>query len=205
MPKHFDINEKEIIYNRLIEEGKKSWGIHGIKRTSIDEICKSVGISKGSFYSFFDSKEGFFMEILEAWERDVKASLMENLLNVKGEPKQVFISTLRNVFNEVKSNPWFLRLMSDQGEYAALIRKQPEGRIENHILADDEDTGKLISLLGIELSDEEIRKISAALRALFVMLLHKEEIGEAYLDQVYELFLNGIADSVFGGISHDKS
>jgi len=36
MPKHFQAKEKEIIYHRLIEEGKKSWGLYGIKRTNID-------------------------------------------------------------------------------------------------------------------------------------------------------------------------
>jgi len=72
MPKHFQKKEKKIIYDRLIEEGKKSWGRYGIKRTNIEEICKAVGISKGSFYTFFDSKEQFLWKYVKIVNNKLK-------------------------------------------------------------------------------------------------------------------------------------
>lgn len=35
-----------------------------IKKTNINDLCQISGISKGSFYNFFDSKEALFYEVI---------------------------------------------------------------------------------------------------------------------------------------------
>ena len=57
MPKGFTDDEKKIITKKLIEECKYSWQRYGYKKTSVDELCKNAGISKGAFYIFFKTKE----------------------------------------------------------------------------------------------------------------------------------------------------
>ena len=64
MSRSFSEKEKENIKNKLIEECAKGWSKYGYKKTSIDELCKKSGISKGAFYIFFDSKETLFCETI---------------------------------------------------------------------------------------------------------------------------------------------
>ena len=203
MPKHFEAKEKEIIYERLLEEGRKSWGRYGIKRTNIQELCSAVGISKGSFYSFFDSKELLLLEILETSEEQIKSILIEVTLSHEGSGKERFIHALRAVFRETRNHPWLLTLMKNQGEYEQFLRKLPGERVKAHMEVDDEDTEKFLQLLGVEIKDEEIKTVSAALRGIFLLLLHEQEIGEEQMEPVIQLLVEGLAERVFGRESDD--
>ena len=56
-------------------------GYHG---TSIDDIVKSVGITKGALYWHFNSKEGLLRKLIEDWERRSLDRLIYKLEEVKG-------------------------------------------------------------------------------------------------------------------------
>ncbi len=64
MAKSFTEIEKDNIRKRLISECEINWSKYGYKKTNIDELCSKSGIAKGSFYTFFDSKEKLFFEVL---------------------------------------------------------------------------------------------------------------------------------------------
>ena len=64
MARSFTELEKENIRNKLQEACKQSWTQYGYKKTSVDELCRQAGISKGAFYLFFESKEALFCEVL---------------------------------------------------------------------------------------------------------------------------------------------
>lgn len=77
MPRSFTEREKEKIKRSLQETCKQSWTQYGYKKTSVDELCKQVGISKGAFYLFFESKEALFCEVL--------CSVQEQICNMASE------------------------------------------------------------------------------------------------------------------------
>ena len=54
MPKFSDA-EKEIIKQKLMQEGERLFTSYGIKKVTIDEIVQAAGIAKGSFYSFYSN------------------------------------------------------------------------------------------------------------------------------------------------------
>lgn len=64
MARGFAEQEKENIKRSLKEACKQSWTQYGYKKTSVDELCRRAGISKGAFYLFFESKEALFCEVL---------------------------------------------------------------------------------------------------------------------------------------------
>ncbi|MEK4563784.1 TetR/AcrR family transcriptional regulator [Alkalihalobacillus sp. FSL R5-0424] len=114
MAKGFTEQQKVTIHNRLLVECKESWQRYGFKKTSIDDICKSVGISKGAFYIFFDAKEALFYQtfkhILDGLYEDIenKLSVMSNKYGVAEALKQIY-----RVYNECTfiydtKNPDFL-------------------------------------------------------------------------------------------------
>ncbi len=196
MPRPFSDEEREIIYNRLLTAGRECWERYGIRRTSVDELSAMAGIAKGSFYSFFPSKELLFMAIIEHGHDEIKQKLMEVILREEGSPRSRFVSAVTRLYEEIKQNRWMVSLMSGQGELEYLLRKLPREKIEQHKLGDDEDTKQLFALLGVS---EAVRPelVSAALRGLFFMLLHGNEIGEEELDNAFILLLKGLAIQIF--------
>ena len=88
MPKGFTDDEKKIITKKLIEECKYSWQRYGYKKTSVDELCKNAGISKGAFYIFFKTKEELFYNTLKVVEE--KIAINPNKNGVADALKEIF-------------------------------------------------------------------------------------------------------------------
>ena len=61
----FTDEQNEQIRNDLIREAQRCGITIGMRKTSVEQLTEAVGISKGSFYKFFDSKELLFFAVLE--------------------------------------------------------------------------------------------------------------------------------------------
>jgi TetR/AcrR family transcriptional repressor of nem operon len=53
----------------LVRAGLEALTEKGFSSTGIDEVLKRVGVPKGSFYHYFDSKEAFGAELIERYAR----------------------------------------------------------------------------------------------------------------------------------------
>ncbi len=49
----------------------------GYHETTVDAVCEAAGISKGSFYWHYPSKQDVFLDILETWALEVVDALYE--------------------------------------------------------------------------------------------------------------------------------
>ncbi|WP_462408331.1 TetR/AcrR family transcriptional regulator, partial [Gemmiger formicilis] len=52
----FTDEQNEQIRNDLIREARRCGITIGMRKTSVEQLTEAVGISKGSFYKFFESK-----------------------------------------------------------------------------------------------------------------------------------------------------
>ena len=68
-------------------------GYHG---TGVKEVLDSVGVPKGSFYNYFESKEQFGAEVIQHYVEQVLANMDAWL----GKPKGDAFSALRRFFKE---------------------------------------------------------------------------------------------------------
>jgi AcrR family transcriptional regulator len=48
----------------------------GFHATSVDDICGQAGVSKGTFYWYFETKEQVFVQIMDVWADEVEAEIM---------------------------------------------------------------------------------------------------------------------------------
>ena len=55
--------ETEQLRKALLKETRHCAVTLGMKKTSVDQLTKAVGIAKGSFYKFFESKEMAFFKM----------------------------------------------------------------------------------------------------------------------------------------------
>lgn len=64
---------------RLLIEGKTLFGEKGYFNTNIHEITDRAGLSTGAFYTYFDSKESFYAELIHRVGREVRHFITINL------------------------------------------------------------------------------------------------------------------------------
>jgi AcrR family transcriptional regulator len=197
MPK-FSEQEKSIINEDIINKSKELFSSLGLKKTSIDDIVQACGIGKGTFYSFFSSKEELFFAIAER-EESFRDNLLKEMLESPKPPKESFKDFLLQCFNFIDKNA-FLKKLGDRRELELLFRKLPKETIEAHFTKDAEASMQFI----IKWQDEGIMKnedpliLVGVLRALFMFVYFKEEIGPPDLyGKVVEKYIDYIVDGMF--------
>lgn len=196
MTKGFNEIEKEKIRNALMEKGKELFGRYGLKKTSVEDLTKAVGIAQGSFYLFFSSKEELCFEIIGA-EQEAFHKAADALLDSGSFTKDAFKRLIKDAFAFVASNPAISNLFTS-GEYEKMVRKLPAEKVNEHL---NSDLSRFLPLI-IQLQGEgkmikaDPKIILGVFRALFALPLFKKEIGEDICPEVLDLMLNVVADGI---------
>jgi AcrR family transcriptional regulator len=199
MPKAFSKHEKETIRTQLREKGRRLFEKQGLKKTSVDELTEAVGISKGAFYVFHDSKEELFMEILEELESDFRSHIFDLSFSPKEEPAKQLSRLLKSALLSWDRYP----LLKNFGmaEYNYLARKLPPQRIRAHVRQDNEFVNELIKRIeqdGIAIKASP-RVISNLMKSLFFVSLHREDLGERDYEQTMEVLADLVAAYMIEG------
>jgi TetR/AcrR family transcriptional repressor of nem operon len=92
------VRENIHIKEKLLEVGATLFCERGYHGTGIQEIVDALSIPKGSFYSYFKSKEGFAAEIVKHYADHV--SEVWNILIARG-PDDDPLKMLRNAFESI--------------------------------------------------------------------------------------------------------
>lgn len=195
MAKGFTEREKEAIRLKLMDAAEECWGRYGLKKTSVDELVAMANISKGSFYLFYPSKEYLFMDVFDRIDKRIKSEMFKALQNGSGSKKEIFTATMRQLMKEVQKTPWLLNL--HEGDLELLTRKLPPERIGSHLGSDDNAAMELLKVLVINAAAEENKLISGVFRAIFLMLLHRQEIGTEVFDNVMDYLIDASVTKLF--------
>ena len=92
MPIAFTEEEMTKLRHELILAGIRLSRELGLQRMSVEKITSAVGIAKGSFYIFFDSKENFILEIADYANRETEKMLFSALNGRRQMSAHEFIS-----------------------------------------------------------------------------------------------------------------
>lgn len=122
MARGFTEREKENIKRSLQEACKQSWTQYGYKKTSVDELCKQVGISKGAFYLFFESKEALFCEVLCSIQEQIRDTAFKTI--EKQKDKYGVAEALKLIYREYDKNNFLYH--SDSMDFTILMNKLSE-------------------------------------------------------------------------------
>lgn len=190
MARAFSKTEKERVIIALKKAAESSILRYGIRKTSIDELVKEAGIAKGSFYAFYPSKEILFFDVINGCHNNIQNLIVERVKQLGYDFTALDIAEL--LFESYKQfdNPIFVRLFSG-GEMEYLMRKLPDDIVTAHQQQDDIALKLLLEHLAID-DELTVNRLSAALRAAFLTIFHKREIGEEYFDDVLKTLLDGI-------------
>ena len=79
MPTSFTKEQQEEIREQLFHEGIRLFRKHGVQRATVSKLTAACGIAKGSFYSFYDSKEEFIIALAKWADENTEKMLAEKL------------------------------------------------------------------------------------------------------------------------------
>jgi len=193
MPAKFSSEEQKIIRQKLIDTATKFFTRYGFKKTSIKELTQAVGISKGSFYSFFDSKEDLLFEVFEKQEK-FRNQLFAEIIGSNMHAEEALLQLFHKTYQHLEENEFFKRIY-EENLVERMIRKLPPEKMEKHQEQDLNDAMNLIQYLQnhSELVREPPEVIVGLFRGLFFVSLYEDEIGKDIFPEVMDLLFRSIA------------
>ena len=183
----------------LFRCGKELFAARGFKDTNIADITKMAGVSVGTFYNYYASKEKLFMDIFLEENVKLKRRMMESV-DLNGTPIDIVKNMLAMNMAGIKEDP-ILCQWYNRDVFAKIERLYRE---ENGTQAIDFFYGDTAKAIKMWQDEGKIRRdiSSEMILAMFMTIinidLHKDEIGLQYFPQIQdyltEFIMKGLMD-----------
>ncbi|OCL26465.1 hypothetical protein U472_10735 [Orenia metallireducens] len=197
MPRHFSQQEQELIREELIEKGKELIAVFGLKKTTISDLTKAVGISKGSFYNFFSSKEELFFTIFELEGDKLRGEISQQILNNSKNAARGLKGLIKVILREMEENPIISKIYnSDDLDYA--YQKLSKEQWDEHRSLSVKALIPVIEMWQEQggLIEEDPEIIINVIRAVISISLHKKEIGEEIYPETMDLLIDLVTEGL---------
>ena len=66
----YPAGHRELVRGRIIESARTLFNQHGFDNVSVDRIMAHAGLTRGGFYTYFDSKSDLYAEVLQCFFTD---------------------------------------------------------------------------------------------------------------------------------------
>ena len=196
MPKVYSEEERQEIIKRLHKAGEEGIKRYGVKKTTVDYLVKTAGIPKGTFYLFYESKELLLFEIIMEVHEEIEQDFFKDVAALK---HNMNIDTLTDVFLRIFKRceeSCILRMLTGD-DMQVLAEKLPPEVLAAHMESDTDNVEKL-KLFFPQMESKEAETIAGAFRGLFILLVQKKQIGEAYFYDSMRLLIRGILLQLIG-------
>ena len=176
---------KEIARANILQASIKVFSKKGFHGTTMNEIAKEVGVSKGTLYTYFKSKEDILNEI---W---VLSS--QNILNLKNTYKgRDFIDVLEELYTMMVESTGLqlsfeVILISQQNEKIKKInQKSYKSKLESLkiFIQDQQDNGSVRKDLDADLLAQILTGLYTDVAAQLLIGLDNEEVHEKWIKSV---------------------
>ncbi len=185
--------ESEKIREALLQEARRCAVTLGMRKTSVEELTRAVGISKGSFYKFYESKELLFFAVLEDIHTEFYEVADKALSENPALPPAERVSRAILSVCERLSDTGVMTFIENDAE--TLLRRLPDHIKAEHYHDDETHIRALLKKSGLNpKSGTELT--AATVRGLILTVSHKDQIGSLYL-QVLKTLVNGACSELF--------
>ncbi|MGA2641390.1 MAG: TetR/AcrR family transcriptional regulator [Spirochaetia bacterium] len=193
MPRAFSEEERKRIRSKLLAAGKRLINNAGVRLLVVDDISREAGISKGSFYSFYSSREDFILSVFESWEAEYRGALIREVAEGKGTARERIERFFLGTFDMLGREPGLANL--GMKEIQAIIERLPPDRIEAHRAADkrvlEETFGSWVAK-GL-LSPDTVAAFRGLVPALFSIAIHREDFPPGSYQPAVTLIAEALA------------
>lgn len=160
----------------------------GIKKTSVEELARAAGISKGAYYLFFKTKEELFFEVLEGLEVRFRNEVVGLVFSDGFSPRESFGRFLGRFISGLETIPVLAKM--NKADYESLLAHVPQERLATHQRRDREELEQFYA----SFQEKGIfRKLpegtfSALMAALIAFVLQRSDLGQ----ETYQLARNAM-------------
>lgn len=198
MPKGFTENEKIQIQKDLKEKGQELFISKGFKKASVSLITDAVGIAKGSFYLFYESKEELFIDILEDIEDEIQVEMISEIEESDLPAPDLFKTLLKTRLRSAVEDS-IIKMTLNTDMIQQIWSKLPEVRRKENIQRDARFIEKFLENRpeAAVMFQHDSQKLAGIFRSLFFLILHRLEIGEDVFEQVLDFMVDACVDKLF--------
>ena len=188
MPKIYSDDERRRIREALRCEAGKCLALYGVKRTTVDELCRRAAIPKGTFYLFYESKEALFFDLLESYASEVENEYLSMLQEID---ENHIVTSLTDIFYALlmKFFDQGLYRFLDGAEMELVLRRMPDRSLPDIRERLSNVVVNLFSYFYID-DKEDIEAFSAGYEALLYLLLSADRIREK--EKALRLLIRGL-------------
>jgi AcrR family transcriptional regulator len=178
---------------QLLEHATKRFAESGYHRTSVADLVGGVGVGKGVFYWYFDSKEELFREILRTSQRDLRRS-QRDAIGTEADPLRRLEIGIAAAMRWWSTHPEIAKLVQFAGTeqtFASALRRGQEVALADAI-------GPLKEAMGEgRVRDVDPEALAHAVLGLSghlarELILRRGDDPDEVADLVVSIFLRGV-------------
>jgi len=190
----FTDDERERIREQLLSEGRELFVRHGLSKTTVSELTDAVDIADGTFYRFFDSKTDLYVEVLEREGEEIVPELLAPFEETD-DPERAIEAFLRRLMDEIETNPLIRRLLVEPEDLDRLRDHYSDAEAERNRR---ESVGYFLPYVEAwydagELRGPDPETIAHAIRAVSMLSLHREDVGEDRYRETRDAVIGAVA------------
>lgn len=173
---------------KLIDASFKEFSLNNFNDVSINRIIKEAGISRGSFYMYFEDKKDLYFYLLEQHLEILINNMKKDLIKNKGDLFKMFQNNIKEEFNSFKNNN--INFFKKSLENVTIMEesKKTFGFRDKRLLRE------LIPNINLELLNDNAKKHIEVIFAInmhllmvtLMKLLKKDSLDEEILKDYYE-------------------
>ena len=167
--------ETEQLRKALLKETRRCAVTLGMKKTSVDQLTKAVGIAKGSFYKFYESKEMLFFAVLEGVHSELY-NVADRALSENGgvPPSERAAKAVLAVCKRLSDTGDMVFIENDA---KLLLQRLPEPVKREHYHDGEAHIRELLEKHDL-VPKRGVSLAAATVRGLILTVSHREQIGE---------------------------
>jgi TetR/AcrR family transcriptional repressor of mexJK operon len=173
---------------QLMAFAAQRFAANGYHPTSVAEIVEGLGVGKGVFYWYFDSKEALFLAILDDAQRDLRRR-QGDAIREAGDPLERIEAGLRASMTWTAQHPEMLRLFqlaASEAGFAAQLHRGEQ-------VAVDEAAAQIAEAMDAGLiAESDAVLIAQAMIGVMHRLVARRLLDDAGIDAGVAFCLHGV-------------
>lgn len=180
----FTSTQRDEIRQKLFDSALRHALTTGVRKTSLDALTADAGISKSSFYKFFESKERLFLAVSKHWEERILDHAQQTLAQTQGKSdKERAAAFVYSVFETIHEMG-IARFLREDLPY--LHTFLPEETTREHCLSSAESIFARLKAARIHFTAPD-NTVLSVIQLMYLSILNIRDLGDSFFPALREL------------------
>ena len=202
MSKVYSDAEREQIVKRLKKAANEMMLKKGVKKATVDELVKSAGIPKGTFYLFYPCKELLFFDAAQDFHEQVDEYITSGFMRVIREhdidpdKEGAFLEVIDDIADvilgamEITTNSC-LKVLLQPEEMNQVLSKLPEDVLQKHRNQDTQMGAGIIAKVAAR-KGLNVEAVVGSFSMILFGSMYKHVIGEENMRESMRMLIKGL-------------